>query len=238
MQTALLFSLIPVAAAICAALAAIFIKRSGRLQSIVQHLAGGVVFAAVTLEITPVLIERHSPIPTTIGFAAAVLALMLLAKGEQNGAAKPGKKSALPRIYLCAIAIDLVLDGFVIGIGFSGGARQGRLLTLALTLELVALGLALVGELRERNIPTSKSFFVTTAVSCTLILGTAVGVGLLRIAPAWAVTAALGFGEAALLYLVTEELLREAHEREDTSFTSATFFLGFLAILLVDMTTR
>lgn len=237
MKTALLYSLIPVAAALLAAMAAILLKGSGRLQSIVQHLAGGVVFAAVALEITPDLMERHSPIPTAVGFAAAVLTLLLLAKGEDSGGAKPGK-SRLPRVYLCAIAIDLLLDGFVIGIGFSGGTRQGRLLTFALTLELVALGLALVGELRERGISAARSFGITAAVSTSLIAGTGIGVGLLRVAPAWAVTASLGFGEAALLYLVTEELLREAHEREDTSFTTATFFLGFLAILLVDMATR
>jgi ZIP family zinc transporter len=237
MKTALLYSLIPVAASLLAALVAILLKGSGRLQSIVQHLAGGVVFAAVAFEITPDLIARQSPIPTAIGFIAAVLTLLLLAKAEDSGGGEAGK-SRLPRVYLCAIAIDLLLDGFVIGIGFSGGARQGRLLTFALTLELVALGLALVGELRERGLSATKAFGVTAAVSTTLIAGTGIGVGLLGFAPAWAVTAALGFGEAALLYLVTEELLREAHEREDTSFTTATFFVGFLAILLIDMTTR
>ena len=237
MKTALLYSLIPVAAALIAALAAIFLKGSGRLQSIVQHLAGGVVFAAVALEITPDLMERHAPTPTAFGFIAAVVGLLLLSKSEQSGGAKAGA-SKLPLVYLGAIGIDLLLDGFVIGIGFSGGPRQGRLLTLALTLELIALGLALIGELRGRSISTWKSFAITAGVASLLILGTGLGVGLLRIAPAWAVTVALGFGEAALLYLVTEELLREAHEREDTSLTTAIFFVGFLSILLIDMITR
>ncbi len=91
----------------------------GRLHSIVQHVAGGVVFAAVALDITPDLMQRHSPNPTAVGFVAAVLTLLLLAKGEDSGGAKPGE-SRLPRVYLCAIAIDLLLDGSVIGIGFSG----------------------------------------------------------------------------------------------------------------------
>lgn len=237
MKTALLYSLIPVAAALLAALAAMFLKGSNRLQSIVQHLAGGVVFAAVALEITPDLMERHSPIPAAIGFVAAVFGLLLLAKGEQSGKAKGGR-SKFPHVYLCAIGIDLLLDGFVIGIGFSGGARQGRLLTLALTLELVALGLALIGKLRERTCSSLESFCVTAGVSSLLVVGTGVGAELLRIVPPWAVTAALGFGEAALLYLVTEQLLLEAHEREDTSFTTAIFFLGFLSILVTDMVTR
>ena len=182
MKTALLYSLIPVAASFFAALVAILWKGSGRLQSSVQHVAGGVVFAAVALEVTPDLMARHSPIPTAIGFLAAVITLLLLAtteRGETNT-----EKGGLPRVYLCAIAIDLLLDGFVIGIGFSGGARQGRLLTFALTLELVALGLALIGELRERGLSDTKALVVTVGVSTTLIGGTAIGVGLLGFAPA------------------------------------------------------
>lgn len=43
----------------------------------------------------------------------------------------------------------------------------------------------------------------------------------------------LGFGVAALLYLVTEELLVEAHSVEDTPFITAMFFVGFLIPLVV-----
>ena len=39
----------------------------------------------------------------------------------------------------------------------------------------------------------------------------------------------------ALLYLVTEELLAEAHEVKDTPIATATFFLGFLGILLISL---
>ena len=45
----------------------------------------------------------------------------------------------------------------------------------------------------------------------------------------------LSFGVAALLYLVTEELLVEAHEAPETPFLSATFFVGFLILLVTEM---
>ena len=44
------------------------------------------------------------------------------------------------------------------------------------------------------------------------------------------------FGVAALLYLVTEELLREAHEERETALGTAMFFVGFLAFLVIGMT--
>mgnify|MGYP000439235608 CR=1 FL=1 len=43
-----------------------------------------------------------------------------------------------------------------------------------------------------------------------------------------------GFGTAALLYLVTEELLVEAHEKPDTPLISSMFFVGFLALLTLE----
>lgn len=46
---------------------------------------------------------------------------------------------------------------------------------------------------------------------------------------------ALSFGAAALLYLVTEELLVEAHEVPKTTLSTAMFFLGFLILLIIDM---
>lgn len=45
----------------------------------------------------------------------------------------------------------------------------------------------------------------------------------------------LGFAVAALLYLVTEELLVEAHEVPETPLSTAAFFIGFLMLMLIDM---
>ena len=45
----------------------------------------------------------------------------------------------------------------------------------------------------------------------------------------------LSFGLSALLYLVTEELLVEAHSEEDKPMYTGTFFLGFLISLILGM---
>lgn len=48
------------------------------------------------------------------------------------------------------------------------------------------------------------------------------------------VTGFFAFGLVALLYLVTEELLVEAHETVDRPWVTAMFFAGFLLILLLE----
>ena len=45
----------------------------------------------------------------------------------------------------------------------------------------------------------------------------------------------LSFGLAALLFLVTEELLTEAHEQEETLLQTSAFFGGFLLFLIIAM---
>ncbi len=122
-----------------------------------------------------------------------------------------------------------------IAIGFAAGGKQGKLLTVALTLELASLGLALIGELQDRRLSRWKAFTITASVSYLLLVGSALGAIVLNHLSPTLLTAALGFGVAALLFLATEELLLEAHKQEDTSTTTAIFFAGFLSILILDM---
>ena len=44
----------------------------------------------------------------------------------------------------------------------------------------------------------------------------------------------LAFGAVALMYLVTEDLLVEAHQVKETGWAVALFFVGFLAYLLIE----
>ena len=45
----------------------------------------------------------------------------------------------------------------------------------------------------------------------------------------------LSFGLAALLYLVTEELLMKAHEEKESPLITSAFFVGFLFFLILGM---
>ena len=49
----------------------------------------------------------------------------------------------------------------------------------------------------------------------------------------WAIIASLG--AAALMYLVIEELLTEAHEVKETPLITAAFFAGFVALYLLEL---
>ncbi|MDR5730209.1 MAG: ZIP family metal transporter, partial [Terriglobia bacterium] len=140
--------------------------------------------------------------------------------------------------YVITIATDLIVDGLMIGIGFVAGAKTGILLSIALTMELISLALALVGYLRERGKSSVAAIAITGALTSLVPIGSLVGLSVLSHMPEGIINGTIAAGTAALLYLVTEELLRDAHEEPEGPITTATFFAGFLVVLLLDMQMR
>lgn len=74
------------------------------------------------------------------------------------------------------VAVDIFIDGLVLGIGFAAGAKQGFLLTVALTTEVLFLGLSLTGELSEAIRQRAKVLAVIAGLAALLPIGSAVGI--------------------------------------------------------------
>ena len=139
----------------------------------------------------------------------------------------------VPIGMLAAIVIDLLLDGVLVGLGARLGAAQGIILTIALTLEILFLALSVSAELTERGMSKRRAALTCTALGLTTAVGAIAGAALLGGVSTAVMSAVLAFGAAALLYLVVEELLVEAHEEKESILLGAMFFLGFLAIYVL-----
>lgn len=222
---AVIFTLIPLTAVIVGSLVAVTRRPSEAVVSAMQHLAAGVVFAAAATEILPQVMHQGSPIATFIGGALGV-AMMLSLKAIE-GRAKG------PVAMLGAVGVDILIDGLVLGLAFIAGARAGLLLTVALTVEVLFLGLTVTAELRETVPSHVRIVLITVGLALLLPLGTVLATPV-ALLPPLAVAGFLSFGLMALLYLVTEELLVEAHEKPDSPLISAMFFVGFLGLMLLE----
>lgn len=220
-----LLTLLPVLAAVAGAAIAAWMSPNERIVSGVRHFAAGVVFAAAAGEILPDVVHGASPTATIAGGLVGLAVMMGVKQAEELLKGPTG--------LLAAIGIDVLIDGLVLGVAFSAGARVGLLLAVALTLEILSLGLALTASLGE--FMKSRLLIVTTVglLSLLLPLGALLAMPA-AILPPVVFTGVLAFGLVALLYLVTEELLVEAHEIKDTPIVTAMFFVGFLAIILLD----
>jgi ZIP family zinc transporter len=219
------YTLIPVAAAIVGAAVAVNLRPGPVLVSAVQHFAAGVVFAAAAGEILPDLKHTGSVWATVIGGALGVAAMLGVRTLERRMKGAVG--------LMAITGIDVLVDGLVLGIAFAAGAKAGILLTVALTIEVLFLGLTVANELGEGGASKWKVVGSTAGLVLLLPLGALLG-GPVGSLPAPVQGGFLAFGLIALLYLVTEELLVEAHGTEDRPWVTAMFFAGFLLLLLLD----
>lgn len=222
---AVVFTLIPVAAVLVGSLFAVIRRPGEAFVSAMQHLAAGVVFAAAAVEILPQVMHEGSPTATFIGGTTGIIVMLSLKaiEGRARG----------PIAMLAAVGIDILIDGLVLGLAFLAGSKAGVLLTIALTLEVLFLGLTVTNELGEAVRSKARIVATTAGIALLLPVGAALATPVALLPPV-VVAGFLSFGLMALLYLVTEELLVEAHEKPDTPLISAMFFIGFLGLLLIE----
>lgn len=205
------------------------------LRSAIQHFAAGVIFCVLATELLPDLLHRRMPLVTIIGFSlgvAVMLGLQYIAKRSGAQESASGKK---PSTLVVAMGIDIALDGMLIGLGFAAGQKQGLLLTIALVLEVLFLGVSCATSLAADGATRLKILRTTVMFAALLLVGASAGAVALTTLSPTVLDALLAFGVAALLYLVTEELLVEAHEEPETPIQTAMFFVGFIVLFTVDM---
>lgn len=229
------YALIPASMMTLAGFWSVWRAPGEKIRSALMHFAAGVVFAVLAVEFLPDLVHEHSALATGIGFALGTAAMLMIRAWSAKRTENEPNKSSVSGSLIAASAVDIAIDGVMLGIGFAAGAKQGVLLTIALAFELISLGLAVALELQQgrmrrshvvRNIIALSVLFVFTAALGTLALSFIKGILLVGM---------IAFGAAALLFLVTEELLTEAHEVTESPLLTSMFFVGFLAILLMEL---
>jgi ZIP family zinc transporter len=231
---ALSYTSLAVVAAMVGGVVAVYRAPGAQMESNVQHFAAGVVIAAVAAELLPDVHDR-APTVVVVGFAIGVAAMLgvhhlskLLEKREVGGS------FAGAAGLLITVGIDMLIDGVLIGVTFLAEPSTGVIIAVALAIEVLFLGVAGVVALPE-DMSTPRKLAVPAAFGLLLLTGVTVGVLALDGVTGAPIAIILAFGAAALLYLVTEELLVKAQKVPETPVSTTLFFVGFLAIFLLDM---
>lgn len=204
-------------------------------RSAIQHFAAGVVIAAVASGVIPE-VERTGTVAGILGgFAAGGLAMIALKWGALKFERKGKRAHAMPIGLAAAAAVDTIVDGAITSAGFIMGHRLGKVLAIALAIELFFLTLSVGAEFRKGRSPRWRGLVTTTVIAGMFVVG-ALGAGvLLRDVSEATVAVVLAFGAAALIYLVAEELLVEAIAAEESLFSTAMLFAGFLVLLALKL---
>ncbi|HEA21964.1 hypothetical protein LCGC14_0450300 [marine sediment metagenome] len=205
---------------------------SAKVRSAILHFAAGVIFSVVSVELLPDIMAKHDILEIAIGFGSGVLLMLAIRyflepKEEQKD--DPG----FPTAFIVMIAIDLIIDGVLMGIGFATSRETGTFLAIALSVELLSLGMATSITMASSQINRTKTILTILGFSALVLATTLISAFSLVGISAGYLEIILAFGLAALLFLVTEELLVEAHESKQNPLLTAAFFGGFLLFMLL-----
>lgn len=206
------YAVVPAGAMTLAGIWAVLRPPSENWRSALMHFAAGVVFTVVAVEFLPDLVHEHSVLATAVGFTLGTAAMLgVRIRSERRREENSEKGGSTSRSLIIATAVDIGVDGLMLGVGFAAGAKQGVLLTIALAFELISLGLAIALELKQGRIARGRIFSSIIALSGLFILSALLG------------SAALYLASGALLFLVTEELFIEAHEVVENPLLTSAF---------------
>jgi zinc transporter ZupT len=139
----------------------------------------------------------------------------LLAVDEEK-ATSSGRRPPLPIGLILAVLTDSVVDGMLIGLASSVSTESGGLMAIATAIEMGFLGYSFacaVSKTGDRLISTA-----IIALPPIFMLGaaSAASAGATYVEDSPAFVGLVAFALVALLFLVVDELLAEAHEKEES----------------------
>lgn len=208
---------------------------SKTLVALVQHFAAGIILAALTVEVFPEM-RNASIAPTMLigSFSVGVLfmyGIKILGEHLEANRESQAIQQQFNYGFVITVFIDAALDGITIGAGFAAGEKVGFALALGLSVEMLFLGMSLISD----TIKGARVIRITIGLSLTILMSALLGYYFLSHTSSITIAIALAFSAAALLYLVTEELLIEAHKCEEKPYSMLVLFGGFIGFWIISL---
>jgi ZIP family zinc transporter len=219
LRNALIFSILPAAAAVVGGLNFFYRPPSPGLLGGVRKFAAGALFGVMAFELLPDLLFGHSAKALLAVAIGGVLMAVLRWAGQRLST-------------LGWDAVQGLVAGLLIGSGFVAGFREGLLLTTTFAVEALAIGLFAASVMSRTGAPRNRAVF-TVALLPILIVGGVVAGGLFLWARAGVDhDVAFAFWMAAPLLWATEGLV-ESREEYSTDGALIFFIIGILLFLLL-----
>ncbi len=234
-----------------------FVRKSVKpaLQKLVLGFASGVMVAASVWSLLIPAMEMSEPmgrlafVPAASGFLLGMLFLYLMDQMVPHlhpGCQEPeGMKSQLTRTAMLVLAVTLhnLPEGMAVGVVFSGILTGNASVSVAGAFAL-AIGIAIQNfpegaiislPLHGQGDSKGKAFFMGVLSGIVEPLGALVTIALSRLMTPL-VPYMLAFAAGAMIYVVVEELIPESSQGGHSDMGTAGFGLGFLIMMVLDVT--
>lgn len=225
-----------------------------KAKKIFLGFAAGVMIAASMWGLLNPAIEQAEAtghvgwIPAALGFLAGgafLLIMDVLLPHLHIGGDKPeGLKSSWNRttMLVFAVALHNIPEGLAVGFAFGLAFETGTVPALAAAVGLaIGIGLQNFPEgaavslpLKNENLTTRKSFWLGTLTGALEPVAAGIGL-LLSAALAEVMPWFLAFAAGAMMYVVVEELIPEAHLGEHSNTGTIAVMIGFVLMMILDV---
>jgi len=228
---------------------------SQNIQKIFLGFAAGVMIAAsVWSLLIPAIVEAEARgqigwIPAAGGFILGIIFLFgldkLLPHLHPNSNETEGMPSSMKRTTLLVMAVTLhnIPEGMAVGLSFAFAAQHGSNSAMYASAMALAIGIGIQNfpegaaislPLRQEGMKIGKSFL------CGSMSGIVEPIfGILTVLIAGSITPVmpwlLSFAAGAMMYVVVEELIPEAHLGEHSNIGTLGVMAGFLIMMILDV---
>lgn len=227
-------------------LALLLFRRPGHVTlDALLGFTAGVMLAATAFSLLVPALDSGTLAEVVGGLLAGGAALLALdhwlphahARFAERDHPRRAEERGLPdraRLLLAALTIHNAPEGLAVGVAFgAGGADLGLPIAIAIGLQNVPEGFAAAAPMLEGGVSRGRAVAIAAATGAVeppmaLLAFAAVGFA------ATLMPFALAFAAGAMLYVIVDELIPEAHTRGNERPVTIALFCGFALMLALD----
>lgn len=156
----------------------------------------------------------------------------------QTAIVKSAQSTKLPWTTVFAVTVDAAVDGVLIGLSLSAEKAAGISMAVATVIEMGFLGLSFSSQIKAASGSNVAQHVVLVCIPPLFLMLSGIAgheLGTTLQESQGVFIGFIAFAIVAILFLVTQELLREAQEVSgENVFINGCFFLGLLGGVLMD----
>jgi ZIP family zinc transporter len=172
----------------------------------------------------------------TLAVADAVLPHLHPRLAEGSRTDRPGDGSRRGALLLSAMTIHNVPEGMAVGVATAaGGVELGLPIAIAIGVQNIPEGFAAAAPLLETGMRRSSVALIGAATGLVELPAALLAYAAISFSEAL-LPFALAFAAAAMLYVIVDELLPEVSARGNERAATMAFFVGFMLMMVLDVT--
>ncbi len=234
------------ATVIGALLGLLFKEFSHKLNDAILAFAAGVMLAAAVAGLIIPSIElggKFGIIITVLGVFCGAVCLLVIDKITPHLHRIVGydfedntKNIKLNRVllFVIAIAIHNLPEGFAAGVSFGGGdISRGIVISASIAFQNIPEGMVIIAPLLAAGVSKRKTFIIALITGIIEVVGTFLGFFAVTVV-SFILPFGLAFAGGSMLYVISDEMIPETHAHGSERFATFSLLGGFCLMLIFD----